>query len=188
MAMAPREIARHIAVVPQDTPTDVPFTVRQMIMLGRYAHWDTWGQEIADDRCVIQRCLERMDITSLAGRLFSELSGGERQRVILARALAQQGTVLLLDEPTSHLDIAHQLEFYRMVRELATEGQAVLMVCHDIFVAPMFVDVAILMVDGNLLSCGSADKVLSEQNIAAAYGVRAQISRTGEASFQAQFK
>ena len=146
--MTPREVARHVAVVPQDTPADVPFTAAEMVMLGRYARWDAWGQESPEDHEVVRACLERMNVADLAVRPFSHLSGGERQRVVIARALAQQGRVLLLDEPALHLDIAHQLELYRLVRDLAAEGMAILMVCHDILLAPMFVDTVILMAGG----------------------------------------
>ncbi len=187
LTLTPREAARRIAVVPQDTPTDIPFTARQMAMLGRYAHWDAWGQETPDDAGIVQESLARMGIADLAGRLFSELSGGERQRVILARALAQQAQVLLLDEPTSHLDIAHQLELYHLARRLSDEGKTVLMVCHDVFVAPMFADAAVLLADGKVLSAGAPRDVLTERNVARAYGIGARIAWEGTSSFRAAF-
>ena len=125
-AMDRRAIARLVAVVPQDTPVDVPLTVRQVVMLGRYAHWSTWDQESREDARIVAVCLERLGIADLADRSFSQLSGGERQRAVIARALAQQSSILLLDEPNTHLDLAHQLEVYRLARTLAAEGQAVL--------------------------------------------------------------
>ena len=169
-ALSPRQIACEVAVVPQDTPTDVPFTAEQMVMLGRYARWDAWGQETPQDRQIVQECLCRMGIADLAGRVFSHLSGGERQRVIIARALAQQGRVLLLDEPGTHLDIRHQLELYALLRELAGQGQAVLMVCHDILLAPLFVDAAVLMKDGRVVSRGAIAAVLTEASLAGVFG------------------
>ena len=187
-AMLPREVARQIAVVPQDTPHDVPFTAAQMVMLGRYARWDAWGQESSEDTEIVQACLRRMNVADLADRPFSTLSGGERQRVVIARALAQEGCILLLDEPATHLDIAHQLEVYRLVRDLAAEGMAVLMVCHDILVAPMFVDTAVLLSDGRVLASGPAADVLTADDIANAFGCKAEIVWTGRALVRASFR
>ena len=186
-AMTPREVAHHIAVVPQDTPHDVPFTAAQMVMLGRYARWGAWGQESPEDTEIVQACLRRMNVADIADRPFSHLSGGERQRVVIARALAQEGRGLLLDEPATHLDIAHQLELYRLVRDLAAEGMAVLMVCHDILLAPLFVDTAVLMAGGRILAEGSAAGVLTADNIAAAFGTHAHITWTDTAAVQATF-
>jgi iron complex transport system ATP-binding protein len=186
-AMTPRQVACQIAVVPQDTPHDVPFTAAQMVMLGRYTRWDAWGQESPEDQKVVKTCMERMNVADLADRHFSHLSGGERRRVVIARALAQQGRVLLLDEPALHLDIAHQLELYRLVRTLAAEGLAVLMVCHDILLAPLFVDTAVLMAGGRVFAEGSAPSVLTADNIAAAFGAHAHITWTGTAAVHATF-
>ena len=186
-AMTAADIARQVAVVPQDTPDDVPFTVRQMVMLGRYAHWDLSGQESAEDRAIVDACLACVNADDLADRFFSQLSGGERQRVVVARALAQQGSVLLLDEPASHLDIAHQLEFYRLVRQLSADGLAVLMVCHDILLAPMFVDVCVLMRTGSVLSSGKAADVLCPENLLSAYGCKPEIAWVGQAGVSAKF-
>jgi iron complex transport system ATP-binding protein len=185
--MPSRQIARSVAVVPQDTPLDVPFTVWQMVMLGRYASWDMLGQETHEDRAIVQLALERVGSADLAGRFFNQLSGGQRQRVIVARALAQQGRVLLLDEPACHLDIAHQLELYRLVHALAQDGQAVLMVCHDILVAPMFVDVAMLMRAGLVIAEGSVGDVLSADRLGVAFGVGATVSWHGQDIVQATF-
>ncbi len=121
-AMDRRAVARRVAVVPQDTPVDVPLTVHEVVMLGRYAHWSTWDQESPEDVRIVSVCLERMGIADLASRPFSHLSGGERQRAVIARALAQQGGVLLLDEPNTHLDLAHQLEVYRLAQDACRRG------------------------------------------------------------------
>ncbi len=185
-AMSAVEVARHVAVVPQDLPVNIPFTVRQMVMLGRYAHGQT-GRDSAEDCRIVISALSRVDATSLANRIFSQLSGGERQRIAIAMALAQQGKVLLLDEPASHLDISHQLEFYRLVRQLASEGQTVLMVCHDILLAPMFTDISILMKAGSILESGKAKNVLSPANLAHAYGCQAEILWDQHFSVQARF-
>ncbi|MBN2584489.1 MAG: ABC transporter ATP-binding protein [Planctomycetes bacterium] len=185
-SMTPREVACHVAVVPQDTPTDVPFTATEMVMLGRYARSGAWGEQSVQDHTVVRQCLERVEAADLADRWFSELSGGERQRVIIARALAQQGRILLLDEPASHLDIAHQLELYRQVRRLAGEGQAVLMVCHDLFLAPLYVDTAILMTAGRILAAGTPREVLTPAHLETAFGIRAEAAWKPDGTVQMQ--
>jgi len=173
--MTRREIARHIAVVPQDTPADVPLAVRQMVMLGRYAHGTTWDQDSLEDAHMVAVCMARLGVAHLAHRPFSHLSGGERQRTIIARALAQQGCVLLMDEPNAHLDLAHQLEVYQLARTLAGEGQAVLMICHDLLVAPLMVDVAVAMHQGRIVAAGNAREVLTPQRLAEVFDTTASI-------------
>ena len=175
-SMSPQEIARDIAVVPQDTPSDIPFTVRQMVTLGRYAHGITWGQESTEDLRIAGECMERLGIAHLSQRPFGHLSGGERQRVVIARALAQEARFLLLDEPATYLDIAHQLDLCRLVRGLAGEGYGVLMVTHDVLVAPMFVGRAHLLCAGRTYAVGPVAEVLTADNIAAVFGSRVQVS------------
>jgi len=183
--ITPREIALCIAVVPQDTPADVPFTAAEMVMLGRYARGGAWGEQSTEDQTVVSQCLARVGAADLADRWFAELSGGERQRVIIARALAQQGQVLLLDEPASHLDIAHQLELYHLVRQLAAEGQAVLMVCHDLLLAPMYADTAVLMANCRIMAIGTASQVFTTEYLKSVFGVRARIGWTSDGAIQA---
>jgi len=166
--LTPREVARRIAVVPQDTPRGVPLTAREMVALGRFA----LGNE---DAAVIAASLAQVDAAELADRSFDELSGGERQRVVIARALAQQTPVLLLDEPAAHLDVAHQLEVYRLARALALEGKTVLTVCHDLVLAPMFVDHAVLLSQGCLVAAEQAINVLSQQTIQTVFGCQLRI-------------
>jgi iron complex transport system ATP-binding protein len=174
--LTPRQIARHIAVVPQGGPAGVPFTVAEMVALGRYSYGSSWAGASPDDHDVVWSSLARVGIADVAARPFDQLSGGERQRVLIARALAQQGQILLLDEPASHLDIAHQLQLYRLVRELACEGQAILMICHDILVAPMFVDRAVLLASGKIVSVGEPADVLCEAHLQAVFGCSAAIT------------
>ena len=185
--LSAEEVARHVAVVPQDMPVNIPFTVRQMVMLGRYAHGQTGSGESYEDNRIVESALSRVDAITLTHRFFSQLSGGERQRVAIAMALAQQGEVLLLDEPASHLDISHQLEFYKLVRLLSSEGQAVLMVCHDILLAPLFTDKCILINQGSILESGTAEEVLRPANLALAYGCQAEIHWDQEMAIQARF-
>ena len=171
-ALTPREIARRIAVVPQEqeTPANAPFLVREMVMLGRFARWNFWGQESSEDHRAVHASLERVGALELQDRHFAELSGGERQRVIIARALAQATRTLLLDEPASHLDIAHQLDVFHLARALAGEVYTVLMVCHDLVLAPLFVDEAVLLKEGRIFARGPVREVLRPEHLAACFG------------------
>jgi iron complex transport system ATP-binding protein len=168
-ALSPHQIATRIAVVPQETPANAPFLVREMVMMGRFAHWDLWGQPSPADEEAVHASLERVGAWDLADRHFDELSGGERQRVIIARALAQEARVLLLDEPASHLDIAHQLEVLRLTRVLAGEGYTLVLACHDLVWAPLFLDSAVLLAAGSVFAQGAVAQVLQPQNLRACF-------------------
>jgi iron complex transport system ATP-binding protein len=171
-----RQIARRIAVVPQDTPADVPLTVRQMVLLGRFAHQGLWDQESEQDVRIAGSCMERVGIAALAHRPFSHLSGGERQRTVSARALAQQPSVLLLDEPNTHLDLAHQLEVYRLIRSFAAEGVGVLMICHDLLISPLMVDTALLLHQGRIVASGLCREVLTSASLREVFAAHVQIT------------
>lgn len=168
-SLTPQAIARRIAVVPQDTPRGVPLTAREMVALGRFAAGDK-------DAAVIAASLARVGAAELAERAFDELSGGERQRVILARALAQETPILLFDEPANHLDISHQLDLYRLARALAGEGRTVLVICHDLLLAPLFVDIAVLLCGGRMLASGAPAEVLVTPRLREAFGVGLEIA------------
>ena len=186
-SMNRRTVARLVAVVPQDTPVDVPLTVHEVVMLGRYAHWNTWDQESLEDTRIVDVCLERLGIADLANRPFSRLSGGERQQAVIARALAQQGSVLLLDEPNTHLDLAHQLEVYRLARTLAAEGQSVLVICHDLLISPLMVDSALVMNRGRIVAAGPVDAVLDGRLFAEVFSTQANISWSNGSRVCAEF-
>jgi len=174
--LAPRDVAVRIAVVPQGTLPDTPFTVRQIVELARYPHRQGWTGNRNDDNELIDRCLKRVGIEQLANRPFAQLSGGERQRVVVARALAQLGTYLLLDEPSTYLDIAHQLDLYRLLREVASEGVGIVMICHDLFLAPLFVNRAVLLCAGRVFAVGSSHTVLAPEHLGQVYGSRLSVT------------
>ena len=174
--MSRREIARRVAVVPQHTPDDLPLRVEDMVLLGRYPHGTLWGETTEDDRAVVEESLRRAEAVEFRWRRFDQLSGGERQRVVVARALAQGADILLLDEPATHLDIAHQLSLLRLLRTLADQGCAILLVSHDILVAPGRVDRAVLLADGRVAAAGEAVVALSPENLRRAFGAALAVS------------
>jgi iron complex transport system ATP-binding protein len=168
--LCPRDIARLIAVVSQDTPVSLPFTALDVVLLGRYPHGDRWQTDSPADIELARRCLARLDLEDRVQRPFDQLSGGERQRVIVARALAQQTPIHLWDEPAAHLDIRHQLDLYHLARALAADGRTVVMVCHDLFLAPLFVDHAVLLDAGRVVDSGAPESVLASDRLDEVYG------------------
>lgn len=161
-----RESARRTAVVAQETPAELDFTVGEVVLMGR-TPYDRVA--VADEqRCA--RALDRVGLAGAAERVYATLSGGEKQRALIARALVQETRLLLLDEPTSHLDIRHQLEVLHLVREL---GVATLAVLHDLNQAAAFCDRLYVMSAGRILAGGPPADVLTPELISEVYGVRA---------------
>lgn len=175
--LTPRQRARYFAVVPQDSPAELPFTALEVVMMGRFAQADRWGRETAEDRSSTLAALRRTEALHLAHRPFNQLSGGERQRVLMARALAQETPALLLDEPANHLDLAHQLETYRLARTLAREGRSVLMTCHDLLLAPMFVDHAVLLQAGHIVTSGTPADVFTNEHLRTVFSCNLAVTR-----------
>lgn len=168
--MPAREVARRSAVVAQETDVAFDFTVDEVVRMGRTPHKRPLDRDTAEDRTICARALARVGLDGLGGRAFSTLSGGERQRVLIARALAQQSRLLLLDEPTSHLDVRHALEVLHLVRDL---GVATLAAIHDLNLAAAFCDRLYLMDGGRLVAGGPPGEVLDDERIATVFGVRA---------------
>jgi iron complex transport system ATP-binding protein len=164
--------ARWLAVVPQARSLPAAFTVYDTVLLGRTPYLGWLGQASAADHTKTRLAIERTQTGELAQRRVGELSGGEQQRVLLARALAQETPVLLLDEPTTHLDLRHQSSLLNLVRELAAQQDlAVLMVLHDLNLASIYADRVALLVNGRLEALGSPHSVLTERNLAEVYRV-----------------
>jgi iron complex transport system ATP-binding protein len=164
--MPAREAARRTAVVAQETPADLDFTVSEIVRMGR----TPYKTDTSADEKLCVGALERVGLADRTERFFGTRSGGENQRVLLARALAQQTRLLLLDEPTSHLDVRHQLELLHLVREL---GIATLAVLHDLNQAAAFCDRLYVMDAGRIVAGGPPDHVLTPELISQVYGVRA---------------
>lgn len=171
-AFSQREAARRIATVPQEMSTLFPVTVEQMAALGRYPHAGGWTEGPADRRAV-EEALRETDLLPLRHRLITRLSGGERRRVLLARALAQEPRLLLLDEPTAHLDPGHQLEFLRLMERLRRDrGLAVAAVLHDVNLAAAWCPRLLVLRRGRVLGLGPAREILDGGCLEEAYGLR----------------
>ncbi len=170
-----RAVSRAVAVVPQDTSLAFDFDVRQLVAMGRTPYLDRMGRSDGSDRDAVDRAMERTEVAQFADRMVSELSGGERQRVLLARAIAQETPVLLLDEPTASLDINHQLRTLELVRELVDGGTTVLAAIHDLDLAARFCDELILLDEGNVVDDGSPETVLTAENLERVFGTPAAV-------------
>lgn len=162
--MPPRERARRIALVQQESPVLFPIDVLSFVLQGRHASRPRFGFETDQDLNIAQEALMLTHATHLRHRMMQELSGGEKQRVVLARALTQQPELLLLDEPTLHLDIGFQVELLRLVRQLARErNYAVVLVSHELNLAAEFSDTALLLHRGQALAHGTPREVYDQE-------------------------
>jgi iron complex transport system ATP-binding protein len=169
-AFSPGRRARCLAVVPQARNLPETFTVRQMVLLGRTPHLGWLGRPVERDLARVQWALERTETLALAERRIGELSGGEQQRALLARALAQDTPILLLDEPTSHLDLYHQISLLDLVYSLTHEhGLTVLMALHDLNLAALYADRVALLVEGRLNAFGNPADVLTTDRLSEVY-------------------
>lgn len=169
-----KEMAQHVGYVPYSSSDTFPLTVVDTVLLGRHPHagWRTTDEDLE----IVYETLEKLGIEDLAMRYFNELSAGQHQKVMLARGLVQRPEVLLLDEPTSNLDIKHQLGISRTLRQLShEEGLLVIMISHDLNIAARYSDNIILMHGGRIFAVGAPDDVLTVDNIRYVYGVESRI-------------
>lgn len=174
--MAPTEVARKVAVVAQSAPLPEGFTSLEVVLMGRTPHLRLLASESARDVEIARNAMRRTECWDLRHRYVHELSGGERQRVVIARALAQEPSLLLLDEPTSHLDIQHQVETFRLMLSLCRERRiAVLAVVHDLTLAAAFADRVALMERGRIAAVGAPAAVLHANAIARVYGIAVRV-------------
>ena len=173
-----KSIARNIAVVPQQFHIPFAFTASEVVMLGRTPFLRPLAEETEADRQLVNNALELVGIRELAQRRFDELSGGERQKVILAMALAQQPKLLLLDEPTVHLDITHQVEILELVKRLnVEEGLTVIAAMHDLNLAALYFDRLILLKEGRVWADGTPNQVLTEAKISEVFSASVRVER-----------
>jgi iron complex transport system ATP-binding protein len=166
-----RERARRVAYVPQHSVLDAAMLAREVVAQGRFAYRDGWGRPSADDASAIAAALETTGALALAGRPFTRLSYGERRLVLLARALATGAPVLLLDEPTAALDVAHALSLLHRLRELAERGHAVIVALHHLDEAAEHCTQAILLREGRVVRAGTVSQVVAAEPIREVFGI-----------------
>lgn len=170
-ALPPVDLARRLGMVLQENDANLDFTVAEMVMLGRLPHVVRFRPETARDRLAVAAALTHTGLTDLAGRPVRLLSGGEKQRAFIARALAQEPEVLVLDEPTSHLDIASQVEIMDLLARLNREqGLTVVVVIHDLNLASLYCRRLLLLEGGRIRALGTADEVITPEHLTAVYG------------------
>ena len=171
-----KEIAQKVAIVPQETAMIFPFYAEEIVLMGRFPHLGRYGFEDKKDYKIVHEAMEKTDTLAFADRRFSELSAGERQRVLIARALAQEPKVLLLDESAVFLDLKHQSQFLALLRQLNTmQKLTVIFVTHDINLAAQNADRIILLDFGEIYAIGKPAEVITAANIKEVYDVDAGI-------------
>jgi iron complex transport system ATP-binding protein len=176
--MKRRQVAQRVAVVPQQFSMPFAFTVREVVLLGRTPFLSVFSDEGEQDHRVVQQAIERIGIAPLKERFFNELSGGERQKAILAMALAQEPKILLLDEPTAHLDINHQVEILDLVKRLNREqGVTVIGAMHDLNLAALYFDRLLLLKEGRIFADGTPEKLLTVETIEEVFAASVQVTQ-----------
>lgn len=173
--MTYQDIARKVAYVPQFSEETFSMSVLDTVLMGRY---QKSGFAVTDeDLRAVSECMRQLGIIDLAGRDFGELSGGQHQRVMIARGLAQATEVLLLDEPTSNLDVSRQMGVMKLLRDIARERQMIIVtICHDLNVASRFCDRLIMMSQGRIAGDGAPEDIITPENLCAVYGVEADVT------------
>ena len=181
-SLSNRNIAKRVAVLPQGLTAPEGLTVRELVAMGRYPHQGVMGRWSAADETALRRAMELTALEPLGERSLDSLSGGQRQRAWIAMALAQETAILLLDEPTTYLDLAHQIEVLDLLTDLVIDnGATVVAVLHDLTLAGRFCDRLALMKDSRLLAEGAAAHVLDDTYLADAFGVDAvRLTHAGE--------
>lgn len=175
--MKQKEIAKIVAVVPQGTSIAFSFTVREVVLMGRSPYLGLLQIERESDLKIVDHSMALTDSLEIADRNIDELSGGEQQRVIIARAISQEPKIMLLDEPTSFLDINHQVEIYDLIKRLNSEKNlTVIIVSHDLNMASEYCDRLVLMKDGKVYKEGTPREVITESNIREVYGINVMVT------------
>ncbi len=173
-----KEIAREIAVIPQSNEIKFSFTVREIVSMGRMPFQQSFQGESTNDIEIIDNAIEKTGISEMANRYVNTMSGGERQKVIIARAMAQTPKILLMDEPTLHLDISAQFDVLDMIHALSRkEGLTVVIVSHDLPMIARYCDRIIMIHDHKIHSIGKTEDVLTPENMRTVFGVDAELSK-----------
>ena len=175
--MSAREVASGLALVPQIAPYTHGFTSMELVLMGRYPHLGRFQVEGQEDDSIARHAMRLTETERYAERTLDTMSGGERQRVFVSRALAQQPKVLLLDEPTSNLDVLHQLKVFELVRRLVDDGLTAIAAIHDLNLAARYCDRMVLLSEGRVLAEGTPEDVLVQDTMRKAFGVDASVYR-----------
>lgn len=174
-----RTLARRVAYVAQTGAADNPFSVREVVLMGRAPFLGVLGIESDADLERVHQAIAFTDLSHLADRRLNRLSGGERQRAFIARAICQQPQLILMDEPTAALDLAHQIRIMDLMDRLrCDQGTTVVMVSHDINLAAMYANRVLLLANGRIRACGSPDRVIDERILARTYDCRLTVARS----------
>ena len=176
-SLSSRDVAASLALVPQIAPYTHGFTAIELVLMGRYPHLGRFQIEGREDDRIARESMRLTETEQFLDRTLDTLSGGERQRVFVSRALAQQPLVLLLDEPTSNLDVFHQLKVFDLVRRLVDDGLTAVAAIHDLNMAARYCDRLVLLTEGRVLADGSPEEVLSPEAIERAFSVKAAVYR-----------
>ncbi len=174
-AIPTKQLAKELGILPQAPVAPEGITVRELVAQGRYPHQDWFQQWSHADEDALQKALTLTTLTALADRAVDTLSGGQRQRAWIAMVLAQETEILLLDEPTTYLDLAHQLEVLELLVKLNEEGKTIIMVLHDLNHAAHYADHLIVLAGGQMIAQGSSHEVITEQIVRDVFGVESQV-------------
>ena len=174
-SLSSREVAATLALIPQIAPYTHGFTAIELVLMGRYPHLGRFQIEGSEDDRIARESMRLTETEQFAGRTLDTLSGGERQRVFVSRALTQQPRVLLLDEPTSNLDVFHQLKVFDLVRRLVDDGLTAVAAIHDLNMAARYCDRLVLLSGGRVIAEGTPGEVLTPEAIERAFGVNAAV-------------
>jgi iron complex transport system ATP-binding protein len=171
-------VATRVAVVPQTVPLGFPYTVLELVLMGRFPHAPGRFFETAEDLRQAHQAMEATGVRDLRGETLDDLSGGERQRVMLARALCQRASLLVLDEPTAHLDLRYQAEFVGLLRRFNRDARlTVILISHDLNLAAELCDRLLLLQSGSAVAIGPAESVLDESTLLSVYGCRVVVDK-----------
>ena len=173
-----RDLAKKVALVPQDTNIEYEFPVEDIVLMGRHPYIGRFKKENDDDYRVANEALRLTNTFYLKGRDINKISGGERQRVLIAKAIAQKSDIILLDEPTSHLDINYQMEILKVLKRLNKEKKStIILVIHDINLASRYSDKIVLLNKGKVLGMGKPSEVINNENIEKAYKLKVVVEK-----------